>query len=89
LALSIVLNQDRQRQQLKPEGINTVYLVCRHLEMGMKRGFETDCGPEGMFLRRSEGAGCEKLDGVCGEVGGSFWTRLNAVCGEVGCPLWA
>lgn len=26
----------------------------------------------------------EKLDGVCGEVEGSVWTRLHAVSGEVG-----
>jgi len=27
----------------------------------------------------------EKLDGVCGKVGGRFWTRPNAISGEVGC----
>ena len=30
----------------------------------------------------------EKLDGVCGEVRGSFWIRLDAVCGEVEFRLW-
>jgi hypothetical protein len=51
LVLSIVLYQDRWRQQLNSEVINAVYLVCRHLEMGMnaREALEQFVAPKACF----------------------------------------
>jgi hypothetical protein len=72
-----------------PEVIDAVYLVCRHLEMGMnaRETLKQRGAPKACFCVARRELVVEKLDGVCGEVGGSSWARLNAVCEEVGCPL--
>ena len=64
-----------------------LYLVFRDGNE-RQRGFGANCGPKACFCVAWRVLVVEKLDGVGGKVGGSFWTRLNAVCGEVGCPLW-
>jgi hypothetical protein len=50
--------------------------------MNAREALKQIVAPKACFCVARREPVVEKLDGVCGEVGGSFWTRLNAVCGD-------
>jgi hypothetical protein len=50
--------------------------------MNAREALKQIVAPKACFCVARRELVVEKLDGVCGEVGGSLWTRLNAVCGE-------